>query len=188
MANYLSTLFAKAGLNVGTASGVGARDVYLSGGLKVGSPAVSPSAGDVRASGNMSYEGSMIPRRSSVDYTGYIYVPMGTPTTVYNSNTFSTVGTSTQITAATLGIPTAAKAVALRLNAKESAPSTANQYFAVGTSAYWHQVICYPQVANMMVANSGVVNCDTNGSIYYRALASGTNTLTESLMVFGYFI
>jgi hypothetical protein len=166
---FLSTIFAKAG-------------------VKVGTPAVDPAAGDVRASGNVSYEGSLVPRRSSVDYTAYAYVVMATPVWVFSSTTFSTTAGATAIAASTLGVPTAAKALNVRLVVKETTPTSATYFSLMPDGNFYDWIVCRPQVANFWVENAGLLNTNGSGSIYYRANTYGTNTMTVTMQVFGYFL
>jgi len=151
-------------------------------GLNVGSPAATAGTGDV------SYSAQLEATRGGVAYTGYIYVPLGaSPTTVYNGTTFSTVGASTEITAATLGTPGTAKAVNIQIEVKDS--GGVGHYFACGpSSAVWYLGVAAANVTNVYIYNNCVVDTDSNGSIWYRTSASGANTLTVYLRVLGYWI
>lgn len=148
----------------------------------------APDDGDaIKVTGSAMYTGDLHPVRSAVEYTGSILVPLTTPIVIYNGQAFSTGG-PTEITAATMGIPSTAKAIVVEIETTEATPSTA-RYFAVGPSAtYFYAVIQHPQVASTRINNSGVVPCSATGSIYYNAVASGVNTLTVTFRIWGYFI
>ena len=110
------------------------------------------------------------------------------PTTVIitlsSGQTFSTVAASTEITNTTLGIPASAKGILYDLSVVDS---VAGQYFRFGPSAtYYYQTTVTTQVTNQVSRDNGLCFTDSNGSIWYRSLASGSNTLIVYMRVWGY--
>jgi len=114
---------------------------------------------------------------------GYIIVQLAQPVIAINA-TFSTVAASTEITNTTLGIPASAKGILYDLSVVDS---VAGQYFRFGPSAtYYYQTTVTTQVTNQVSRDNGLCFTDSNGSIWYRSLASGSNTLTVYMRVWGY--
>ena len=115
---------------------------------------------------------------------GYIIVQLAQPVIAINA-TFSTVAASTEITNTTLGIPASAKGILYELTAVDS--GVASQYFRFGPSAtYYYQATVTTQVTGITSRDNGISFTDSNGSIWYRSLASGSNTLTVYMRVWGY--
>ena len=140
--------------------------------------------GAITTTGTIRYSGQLQTVRSGTTYTGCLLVMLTTPTLVINGATYSTVAASTEITAATLG--TAAKALVVQLVVKDSTASTTTQFNIGPSSTYYYALTAYATVNNAYGPAGGIVPTDTNGSIWYRATASGTNTLTVYLRIWGY--
>lgn len=117
------------------------------------------------------------------------FVPLAIPVAAINLDTFSSVGVSTEITAATMGTPATAKAVEIgRLEAYDSGVIL-NLFFSVGHSAtYYADKAVHPSVNNIRADTGGVCATDANGSIWYQCAASGVNTLTVYLLITGYYL
>jgi hypothetical protein len=115
---------------------------------------------------------------------GFIIVQLATPVIAINT-TLSTVGTSTEITKTTLGIPSNAKGILYELTISDS--GAVAQFFRMGpTAVYFYQATLTNQVINVSIRDNGICFTDSNGSIWYRSQASGSNTLTVLMRVWGY--
>ena len=115
------------------------------------------------------------------------FVPLTTPLVVYNATAFSTVGASTEIGAATLGTPAAAKALIVQISARDSGGT--NKYFAVGpSSTCWYAVIGRNAVAAINGEANGVCPTSASGSVWYQTSASGAGTLTVTMRIWGYYL
>jgi hypothetical protein len=116
---------------------------------------------------------------------GYIIVQLAMPMIAINTTTLGTVAVSTEITNTTLGIPTTAKGILYDLTVAD--PGVAGQYFRFGPSAtYFYQTTVTTQVSNQNSRDNGLCFTDSNGSIWYRSAASGSNTLVVYMRVWGY--
>lgn len=161
-------------------------DIRTAGGLVAGSYTVDAGTGDVL------YTAQLVSYKSSTSYTVYAFRPLTTPytNTAFAADTFSDVTTSTiiQNTSWSTTIPSSATALLIQIIAQDSGAGSDSLYFAVGpNSTYWYTAAARPQVANINAELTTVVPC-TNGDIYYRVNASGSNTMTVTLRVWGYFI
>jgi hypothetical protein len=113
---------------------------------------------------------------------------LATPLTPINGF-FSTVAVSTEITYATLGTPAVAKAIVAQLYCKDSAVNGSQAFWIGPTATYYYAIAAIAQVTNYNTPSApGLVPTDPNGSVWYRATASGTNTLTVTMRVWGYFL
>jgi len=116
---------------------------------------------------------------------GFIIVQLAMPVIAINTTTLGTVAVSTEITNTTLGIPTTAKGILYDLTVAD--PGVAGQYFRFGPSAtYFYQTTVTTQVSNQNSRDNGLCFTDSNGSIWYRSAASGSNTLVVYMRVWGY--
>ena len=87
-----------------------------------------------------------------------------------------------------MGTPATAKALACDIQVKESAVAN-TLYFAVGSSTInYFAIQAYPNVTGFWNTATGICPTDSNGNIYYRCVASGSNTLTVTLRIWGYYI
>jgi hypothetical protein len=141
-------------------------------------------------SGDLQYTGNLQPIRASVEYTGYVYVPMPTPATYAAINLSTTAATVIDVSANFTGVPANVKAVAIRIDVNDSAaPFIGGVYFSVGPSAtYFYAVTCATFGGDHHTYGSGMCPCDANGDIYYRCVASGTATMDVSLSIWGFWI
>jgi hypothetical protein len=165
-------------------------DLRVEGGLYVGGVGTDPDTDDIH------YDGDLRPVRSGTTYTGYTFVPLTTPIThtSFDGDSFSDVSTSTKIenTSWSTTIPSDAKALLMRVYARDSASESTNGlYFLIGPSAtyYYSGGVHLQNVANdqFAVEAGQVVPC-TNGDIWYQCDASGTGTLDVWLEAWGYWI
>lgn len=142
----------------------------------------------------------------ATDYTSHQYIPLQAPVTspsYWEGQTHSTTGTtSIYLPSRFPAIPTGVKAIYVRLLAKDSFsmnlgssgghnnPRT-DLYFSIGpTSADPWALACYPWGENIISGIGGIcpTNAGDNRYIYYRITASGTNTLSAWIRIWGYFI
>lgn len=144
------------------------------------------------STGDLSYTGNLRPYRASAWKYGYVYVPIqynngvgwtgaGRSTSGPSSITVSSVFTS---------VPSTAKAVNLRMIARDSAGHIqTNLYFGVGaTSANPYDLSVHPVGNDHQMENQGIVNILTANTIYYRIAASGGSTMDCWLVCMGYWI
>jgi hypothetical protein len=115
---------------------------------------------------------------------GYIIVQLAQPVFAINSATFSTVANSTEITNTTLGIPASATGILYDLTVKDT--GGAGQFYMGPSSTYYYQATLTTQVINVNIRGNGLCFTDQNGSIWYRTIASGSNTLAVYMRVWGY--
>lgn len=126
-------------------------------------------------------------------YTGYIFVPLTTPatSTSWDGDSFSDVGTSTVIDlSAAFGIPGGVKAVLMEVICQDSATwGTSGLYFACGpSSTYWYALSCRPAGGDVLASALTPVPTNSNGDIYYRINASGSNTMNVWIRIWGYWL
>jgi len=169
-----------------------AADVKVSGGLSIGGASANP------ATGNVNYTGNLIPRRSSTDYTGYIFVPLTTPATNsnYDGDAKSSTASPTQIdlqSASFFNLPSDIKAVLVHAAIRDSGSAGGDRYIALGASATAgqnRQVLRCSGLPNDTWTNGTmVVPVNTsNGDIYIEIAASGALTMDVILEIHGYWI
>ena len=144
---------------------------------------------------NLVYTGNLKPVRDDVTYTSFTYVPLKEPYThtSFDGDSFSTVGSNTKIenTGWSTTIPADAKAIVLRVDARDSGSASGNCWFGIytesgGTSA---AIMCRPygRPNDARESEHQTVPC-TDGDIWYQTTATGTNTLDVWLWCFGYYI
>ncbi len=144
--------------------------------------------------GNVRYCGDMMPVRKNEAHTGCVFIPLPIPYThdSFNGDSFSDVGTFTKIenTSWSTVIPSDARALLIRLLCRDSGSAATSGLYVIlsgdGTNGAF------------AVRPSGKANDDyadgtadvpcTNGDIWYRVEASGTNTMDIWLYCFGYWI
>lgn len=143
-------------------------------------------------SGAITYSGNLLSRKGGTNYTGYIFVPLTTPltSTAWDGDSYSDVGTSTEITRSVFGWPTNVKAVLMQIVTQDSAAwGTDALYFACGPSAtFWYALASRPKGGDVDDEAQGIVPCDANASIWYRINASGASTLDVTIWIWGYWI
>ena len=110
--------------------------------------------------------------------------------TAWDGDSYSTTQVTKIDLSEVFGVPAGVKAIAVRLVARESATfGTAGLNFEIGpsTTEFW-AVSCRALGGNVYATTSGVCPCDSNGDIYYRVTASGTNTMQCWLDIWGYWL
>ena len=143
----------------------------------------STYSGSVPGSGSILYVGDLISRKSSVNYTGYIYVPLADALVVYNGSSLTTGGYTIDFTS--YSVPASAKALSLRLTIT-SATAGAYAYLWDTTSVNMAAPYCSVQVAGGLDSDSAVTALANSGPAL--RLVVGGATCTVYLMVLGYFI
>ncbi len=87
-------------------------------------------------------------------------------------------------------VPAGARAIAVRLAARDSASSTTSCFIALAPNATADifALVCkpYDRANDDYLHVSGVVPCDANGDIYFQCTATGANTLDVILEIWGY--
>jgi hypothetical protein len=145
--------------------------------------------GTGRFTSNLYVDGTIV----SNGYSTYTYVPLAAPltSTAWDGDSFSTVSTSTKIDlSAVFGAPANIKAVNMSVLVRDSAAAgTTEYYIQLGpSSAYFYQlpVGCYG--GDLWQRQSGVLNCDANGDIWYKTNASGSLTMEVYVRIWGYWV
>lgn len=154
------------------------------------------SYGDVVSIENMRYCGDLMPVRGEDIYTGFIPVPIQEPLThdSFNGDSFSTVGSHTKIenTGWSTAIPSSARALSIMIATRDSgSAANASLFFDLFSTAtaISPALICYcgGVADDAFTGVAGFVPC-TEGDIWYRCTASGSNTLDVWLWCTGYFL
>jgi hypothetical protein len=141
----------------------------------------------------LNYTGNLTPRRSSVDYTGYIFVPLSTPLTAaaFTVDSFSTLGKTLIDTSVHFGAPANIKAVLVSIGFRDSGSAGSDCYIILSpnnTAGSGLASRC-SGLPNDTYANATVVvPCNVNGDIYYQIQASGSGTFEVTLQIWGYWI
>ena len=131
---------------------------------------------------SLTYSGDLRARRAGVSYTGYIYVPLASATTIFNASAQGAAGTATR-TRAQLGVPAAARAVHVRIMF-QSATAGGNFYAFPDDLDFNRGVGARVQVANAIADNTGIVEIKATEPLYFRWSHAGTLWFA----VQGYFI
>jgi hypothetical protein len=130
-------------------------------------------------SGPLSYAGNLRPVRTSGTYTGYVYVPLDTPATIWSNQ--PNVAPQT-INLQVHGLPDEIVAVNARMSYK-TATNGDNGSLSKGVAG--SEMVARVPDANEWGDETAIVRCDGNGDIYFN-----TNNSTNFLYLFilGYFI
>ena len=112
--------------------------------------------------------------------------------TSWDGDARSTTGKTLIDLSVVFGVPALIKAILVRLTAKDSGSSTGfcqlalspnNTADSVSVQAYLQGV-----ANNVFVTENGIVPCDANGDVYYQIAASGTNTLSAYIEIWGWWL
>lgn len=128
--------------------------------------------------------------RGGDTYTGGIFVPLTMPATAigWTGTTFSTSSPQPLNVVSVFGIPADAKAISATLSVMDSA-GAGNYYCSLGpNNTYYYALVCRSVSASYYNEVGPVPVPCQNGDVYYRVLASGTNTLTATLRIWGYWL
>ena len=151
-------------------------DVRAASGISAGINSINIADGNILATGNFQR------RVGTTNYSGYIYVPLASATTIFNASAQGAAGTATR-TRAQLGVPEGAAAVVVRIMYQAAAGNT----FTVSPVdlVFTRSVAARTQVNNVTVENSGVVALNpSSAALFLRWSAAGTLWLD----IQGYFI
>jgi len=110
--------------------------------------------------------------------------------TSWDGDLYSTTDVTLLDLSAVFEVPAGVKAVMLRITAKDSAAwGTTGLRFALGpSSTYYNNVTAYPAGGSVYSASTGIVICNADGDIYYKIEASGENTMSCYMQVWGYWL
>lgn len=128
--------------------------------------------------------------RDSDTYTGGIFVPLTMPATAigWTGTTFSTTTPQPLNAVSTFGIPENTKALLVSLSVMDAA-GAGDYYLAIGpNNTYYYAVVCRSLSASVSASIGPVAVPCQDGDVYYRVLASGTNTLTAYIRIWGYWL
>lgn len=123
-------------------------------------------------------------------FKGYIVSPLTTPWTK-SLTSYSVVSTSTKLDISTFTNAPAdtsfVKGYILQLISKDSTTwGTTGLYWGCGRSAsLWYEFVVRPKGGDVDEEARGLVFCDSNGDLWYRCNASGTNTLDVTFYIWG---
>jgi len=164
-------------------------DVRVGRGLYVGDTSLNTDPGD----GNIEYTGALKSYKNSTFYTGYIFVPLSAPltSTSWDGDAYSTTAKTVIDLSAVFGVPAGVKSVLAKLIVRDTASATNECWIILGPSNTAGQGLtqrCGGNANNFWTAGTHVVPCDANGDIYYQIQASGSNTFTVYLEIWGYWI
>lgn len=154
------------------------RSIAMSGKLAIGHTALPATAGDI------SYAGTLKSRKSSVDYSGYITVPLTTAltSTSWDGDAKTAASSGTIDLSAVFGAPAGIKGALVRLAMRSA---TMNVTAAVGPSSTVLPLIARANVANKYYESYGMVPCDASGDLYFYCSGNADNVFVE---IYGYLI
>ena len=141
---------------------------------------------DLDFNGHFMYTGNLLAKRSGTEHTGYIFVPLASPVvpTAFNGDSYTTSQDDFTVdTSATWSMPAGVKAIYATITIRAAAAGTEVGFGP--DSTYWYGLTCRTQVANVYVDNAGIMNCDSNGDVYFHISANITYIY---LRIWGYFI
>jgi hypothetical protein len=144
--------------------------------------------------GDLQFDGDLASYKNTTAYSVYgLHLLTAKRTnTAFDGDAFSTVGTSQEIerTDWDPDLPANVKAVVIRIAARDSGASvqTALSVFIGPSSTEWDWAGVWPIGDDAIVENTAIVPVDSNGSLWYRIEASGTNTTDVWLEILGYFL
>lgn len=161
--------------NAGTGVIIATSDVRAAGGIVSGSTTLNPSTGVLM------YTGALTARRSSISYTGYIYVPKSGQSYAYNNASLN-ANTTYTISYTSMGIPSAAKAVQIAWSV--NATTAGQNRVRLGYSSGDPNDIDMEFSHQNYQRNSGISRVN-NGNVYFR---SNKDLVSVYMWVSGYWI
>jgi len=119
---------------------------------------------------------------------GLVFLTTPLTSTSWDGDARSTEAATLIDLSAVFGVPAGVRAVNVRIECNDSAAfGTANLYASLGPSAtYFYHVKNVTLGGDVKSCNSEWCNCDANGDIYYRIVASGAGTMDVRLEIWGY--
>jgi hypothetical protein len=122
------------------------------------------------------------------------YVPRSTTpltSTDFTGDLFSTTAKTLIDLSTVFGTPANIKAIDVRVTVRDSASSGATDCWVIlspnNTSSSGKVFSCFP-VNDRYNRLGGMVNCNSDGDIYYQVSASGASTLTLTIEIWGYWL
>lgn len=171
-----------------------ANGVYTPGALRVdgGINSNVPGTPSPIAAGNVGYAGTLQSYKNGTLYTVHGLTPLTTPLTAaaWTSSTRSTTGKTLIDLSAVFGAPAGIKAVLMRVAVSDSGAAGTDCHIILGplsSAGTGIGISCLP-VNNRPQRAEVIVPCNGNGDIYYQIVASGSNTMTVTLEIYGYLI
>lgn len=147
-------------------------------------PVNSVSTGTIYA--NTYYKGA---------YNGALFVPLSAPLTSasWSGAARSTTGKTYIDLSSVFGVPDNVRAVQVRAWISDTGSAASNNcWMLLSPNAVAYQgpfaVFCNGLPNGRTTGQDGIVNCDAAGNIYWQTATSGTNTMTVSLEIWGYWI
>lgn len=149
--------------------------------------------GNLIADSDIIYEGDLVARRSSGDYTGYAFIPLATrlSSTSWDGDARSSSPKTLLDLSAVFGAPAGIKAVLVQLAIRDSnsAATDTQVILSPNNSTTQDQAIsCHGLANDTWSRGQLIVPCNANGDIYYEFDASGTLTLDVHMYITGYWI
>jgi len=127
---------------------------------------------------------------STSPINGFVQLSTNLISTNFNGDAFPTTAKTLIDLSVEFGVPPGAKAVTVRIAAKDTGSAAGLPHFYVSPNnvALSCAVICRldGQADGLWVEANGICPCDENGDIYYSCTATGT--LNVWLQITGYFI
>ena len=127
--------------------------------------------------------------------SGGVFTPLTTPltSTSWDGDAYSTTGKTLIDLSAVFGAPAGIKAIAVRLQARDSASSNTSNVMLVvspNNTVLSFAVGAFPRGLpnDYGSTGSGICPCDANGDIYYQINASGAGTLDATIEIWGYWL
>lgn len=171
-------------VNGGTASaGYGAMTITARNGIDL-----IATSDEVYVDGNLDVSTSY--NRYHGTYVGYIYHPLSSNTILLSLTNSGTV-TNQQIDVSTKGLPSTIKAINLKVVCRDSGSAANDTYIEIyQTSSGGGATISFsPMPVNDRYGRyGGIMNCGSNGDIWYSIAASGTSTFDVTVECLGYWI
>lgn len=154
------------------------RSIAMSGKLAIGHTALPTTAGDI------SFAGTLKSRKSSVDYSGYITVPLSAAltSTSWDGDAKTAASSGTIDLSAVFGAPAGIKGALVRLAMRSA---TLDVTAAVGPSSTVLPLIARANVASKYYESYGMVPCDASGDLYFYCSGNADNVFVE---IYGYLI
>jgi len=144
------------------------------------------------AEGEVAYSANLRPYRGATLYTSYTFVPLTArlTSTSWDGDAHSTTAITTVDLEAVFGLPAGVKAVALRVEVRDSGATAWAGWISWGPAADWpYYMVCRAPGSDVwMTYGPCVVPTDANGDLCYQITASGVSTLDADVSIVGYWL